>query len=122
MDGGDGIGVGIGGTGGGAGEIATSGFIGGCVGVVGVCGVTGVSSGVAGSVGLIGGVEGNSTQATNNIAVLRAIVRSKSEIFFCRVKRLGDIGNLLIIYKSGNLNYIVIMYTVNSYLVRCDGA
>jgi len=99
----------MGGVGGGAGEIGTSGFIGGCVGVVGVCGVMGVSLGVAGSVGSIGGGEDNSPQATNNIVVLRAMVRSKSEIFFCRVKRLGDIDNLLIMYKNVNLNYIVIV-------------
>lgn len=109
VGGGDGIGVGVGGAGGGAGEGTASGFMGGCVGVTGVCGITGVSLGVTGSVGLIGGGEDNSPQATNNITVLRAMVRSKSEIFFCRVKRLGDIDNLLIMYKNSNLNYIVIV-------------
>ena len=116
--GGDGSGVGIGGDGWGTGEVGSCGFTGGCVGVVGVCGVAGVSLGVADSVGLIGGDEGNSTQATNNSAVLRAVVRSRSEIFFCRIKCLGDIANLLMVPETGNLNYTVIAQTDNSYLVR----
>ena len=118
MGGGDGSGVGIGGDGWGTGEVGSCGFTGGCVGVVGGCGVAGASLGVAGSAGLVGGGEGNSTQATNNSAVLRAIVRSRSEIFFCGIKRLGDIANLLMVPKIGNLNYTVIAQTVNSYLVR----
>jgi len=120
--GGDGSGVGIGGDGWGTGEVGSCGFTGGCIGVVGVCGVAGVSLVVAGSVGLIGESEGNSAQAANNSAVQRAIVRSRSVIFFCRIKRLGDIANLLMVPKTSNLNYTVLAQTVNSYLVRWDRA
>lgn len=108
VGGGDGSGVGIGGDGWGTGEADSSGFTGGCVGVGGVCGVAGASSVVAGSIGLIGGGEGNSTQDINSSAVLRVMVRSRIAIFFCRIKCLGDIANLLMLPKIGNLNYTVI--------------
>jgi len=114
--GGDGSGVGIGDAAGGVGEVGKPGFMGGGAGVVGV------SLDVAGSVGLVGAGEGNSTQATNNVAVIITIVRRSTVIFFCRVKRLGDIANLLIVHKSDNFNYMLIVQTVNSYLVWWEGA
>ena len=112
--GGDGIGVGLGGAGGGAGEGTASGFIGGCVGV------TGVSLGVAGSAGLVGVGEGNSVQATNKIAVLRNMDRSSAVILFRVIKCRVDMTNLPILFITGSSNYMYIVQTVNSYLVRCD--
>ena len=112
--GGDGIGVGLGGAGGGAGEGTASGFIGGCVGV------TGVSLGVAGSAGLVGVGEGNSVQATNKIAVLRNMDRSSAVILFRVIKCRVDMTNLPILFITGCSNYMYIVQTVNSYLVRWD--
>lgn len=105
--GGDGIGVGAGGAGAGAGagEGGVSGFTGDGAGVVGVWGIVGVSLGTAGSVGV---GEGNPTQATSNIAVLSAIIRSSNLLFFCSMNLIGDIADLLIVLKSGNSNYMAI--------------
>jgi hypothetical protein len=119
---GGGDGIGIGGAGGGAGEGAASGFMGGCVGVTGVCGITGVSLGVAGSVGSTGDGEGKLMQATNKITILRNIDRNRAVILFRRIKRSVDMTNLLIVFITGSFNYMLIVQTVNSYLVRWDGA
>ena len=115
---GDGIGVGGGVADGGAGEGTASGFMGGCVGVTGVCGITGISLGCAGSVGSTGEGEGKLMQATNKIAKLRDTDRSRTAIFFCRIKRRVDMTNLLIVFITGSFNYMLILQTVNSYLVR----
>jgi len=115
---GGGDGIGVGGAGRGAGEGTASGFMGGCVGVTGVCGITGVSLGCTGSVGSTGEGEGKLMQATNKITILRDIDRSRAVIFSRRIKRRVDMTNLLIVFITGSFNYMLIVQTVNSYLVR----